>query len=114
MKYSDFTVGSGVSYPIETDFVKGGCTLARTNGYTFDNRYVDLGMTASQYDIQNPSGMIQVLNNMPMSQTYYAYGGGIVNSKKMAPVFFYGRQTIPWKLECEDGDLNRAHVIEVL
>jgi hypothetical protein len=51
MKPSEASIAAGNYYPTEADFAHGGCSIAKINGLTNDNRYVDTGMQATEYDI---------------------------------------------------------------
>jgi hypothetical protein len=61
MKPHENPLGRGLYYPTERDNVEGGCSEARMNGYYSDGRYENLGMEATQYDVQYHSNVIQTL-----------------------------------------------------
>jgi hypothetical protein len=59
-------------YPLEADFLSNHCTRAKTNGYFNDDRYQEIGMEVSQYDVQDASGVIDILWNMPLAYQSYS------------------------------------------
>jgi hypothetical protein len=61
MKPLENPMGSGLYYPTEKDYVENGCSEARMNGYWNDGRYINLGMTANQFDVQSHSGVLTML-----------------------------------------------------
>jgi hypothetical protein len=41
MKPSENSIGTGFFYPIESDYVEEGCSVAQINGKQVDDRYFD-------------------------------------------------------------------------
>jgi hypothetical protein len=78
MKPGENPISGAIYYPLERDYVEGGCSLARMNGYYNDLRYADLGSEMSpaitQYDVQRWSGVFNLLSRMPMAQDTYGSG----------------------------------------
>lgn len=73
MKPHENPIGGGVYYPTERDFVNRGCTEAKMNGYYTDGRYKNLGMPATQYDVQSHSNVMSTLMRQPLSEDTYGW-----------------------------------------
>jgi hypothetical protein len=51
VKPSEGPISLGLVYPLETDFVNGGCSQAQINGLTVDDRYTQHDVGATEYDV---------------------------------------------------------------
>ena len=52
----------------------------------------------SEYDVQNDSGVLDFLKQMPLYSKYV--GDDVEQRKKDIEYKMWARPTIPWKLEC--------------
>jgi hypothetical protein len=76
VKPSEAPIGLGTYYPTEADFAFGGCTEAKINGLTNDDRFFEYNIGATEYDVQSYSNVLNILRAQPMSyDTYLMYGG---------------------------------------
>jgi hypothetical protein len=76
VKPSEAPIGLGTYYPTEADFALGGCTEAKINGLTNDDRFFEYNIGATEYDVQSYSNVLNILRAQPMSyDTYLIYGG---------------------------------------
>ena len=117
MKAHENPLSGSTYYQTEVDFVGGGCSLARINGFYTDGRYNNVSESEnfSMYDIEFYSGVLDTLRYQPLSYDRYAYSGGIDQAKKSVSTSFYGRHTLEWSLACEsEENFSRAAVIKVL
>jgi len=80
-------------YPTEYDLKNGGCTAAKINGKINDDRFKNLGMPVSEFDLQWPSGVFTYLSSLPLGAYYINQ-----QSKQAIPYGFWSRQTIAWSL----------------
>lgn len=78
MKPEENPLTGGAYYPTETDHVNGGCSLSKMNGFYSDARYKNLGMVATEYDIQHYSGVLDTLDRQPLATDTYGWGGSQV------------------------------------
>jgi len=74
----------------------------------YDSRYEDLGLSISEYDVQNESYVLQKLNHLPKSSEYVSE-----DSKKSNMYTFWARPTISWDKKC-DEKYPRSSVVEAV
>jgi hypothetical protein len=76
----------------------------------YDTRYTKLGMKVSELILQDFSGILAQLEELPL---YSEYVPDPEDEKSQIYYDLYNRNTIGWPLEC-DKDLHRAEVIRKL
>ena len=74
------------------------CQPDQNNGQVEDPRYYWTGGVVSEYDVQNDSGVLDFLKQMPLYSKYV--GDDVEQRKKDIEYKMWARPTIPWKLEC--------------
>jgi len=80
---------SARTYPTE---YSESCSVDKLNGYKKDGRYLSLGMPTTEWDVQNPSGVIYTLAHRPLSSL--SFYPNIVTVKMDAKTGFWARPTI--------------------
>lgn len=95
-----------VFYPLETDRKMNDCHEIKQFHERYDTRYVDMGLSISEADVQEESEVDDLLHRMPNYQLY-------VNdvAKKQVKYHFWSRSTISWKLECDESS-PRTSVVQ--
>jgi len=89
---------NAIFYPLEEDR-KNGCIQDKVSNRTYDDRYSNLGLQISEYDIQSRSGVLQRLQASPLAYNYFLPTIAMV--KQQINYSLFARSTITWKLECE-------------
>lgn len=98
------TTGSQQFYPLEYDR-KDACSLEIATNLTSDPRYLKLGESISEYDLQRASGVLDILRGQELSSD--SYSPNIDSAKRATSYSFYVRPTLPWKLSCEAAGTGR-------
>ncbi len=78
---------------------------------TFDDRFIDTGIQISEYDLQKESGVLAVIQELPMGKEYLE---SVLDEKQSNIYKLWIRPTIPWKLECEGIAATRADIMQIL
>lgn len=63
----------------------------------YDTRYVNMGLSISEYDVQDESKVLDTLEDLPNFSMYVTE-----STKKNIDYGFWSRATIPWSLDCEE------------
>lgn len=84
-------------YPLEVDQSNSDCVVDEYYGVAYDSRYEDLGLSISEYDVQNESKVLQKLSFLPLYSDYVNE-----DSKKDNMYTFWARPTISWDLKCDE------------
>ena len=84
-------------YPLEHDRENEDCREIDQFSERYDSRYIDLGLKISEYDVQEESGVLGTLRDLPIFSDYVN-----ADHKKNIWYGFWSRPTIPWNLECEE------------
>lgn len=95
-------------YLLEVDQTNSDCVVDDYYGVAYDSRYEDLGLSISEYDVQNESYVLQKLNHLPKSSEYVSE-----DSKKSNMYTFWARPTISWDIKC-DEKYPRSSVVEAV
>lgn len=95
-------------YPTEVDGKTGDCApVEMLEGETHDSRYEDLGLTVSEFEVQDENDVIEILEDQPLYRDYIDF-----SLKKQIDYSLWGRPTIGWALECElDTPRLEAHTL---
>ena len=84
-------------YPLERDREVEDCREIAQFSERYDSRYIDLGLKISEYDVQEESGVLDTLRDLPNFSEYVT-----ADLKRDIYYGFWARATIPWSLECEE------------
>jgi hypothetical protein len=104
-------------YPLERERVNAdeqmvateGCSFDRVSNSTYDDRYLEVGVKVSEYDVQYSSKVLESLHTLPRYYDFYTPDMEAVKRKTFYN--FYTRPNIPWKLECEANQITREDLI---
>jgi len=66
---------------------------------THDERYEEVGVKVSEYDVQYASQVLEQIHTLPRYYDYYT--PDIEAAKRKTFYNIFARANIPWKLECE-------------
>lgn len=81
-------------------------------GKIHDTRYRNVSLTISEYDIQYTSGVDRKIHNKPLFEKYFT--PNVEQAKRNIDYTFWGRPTIPWKLECEAlNSTSRSDIVNL-
>jgi hypothetical protein len=92
-------------YPLENDRNAANCSIVDQFNERYDTRYVNMGIKVSEYDVQDESGVLDDLEDLPNYSKYVTS-----TAKKNVKYTFWSRSTISWKLEC-DATHSRDSVV---
>jgi len=85
-----------VFYPLEIDRLKQDCEVLEQFSERYDTRYVNMGLSITEYDVQEESKVLDTLEDLPNFSMYVTE-----STKKNIDYGFWSRSTIPWSLDCE-------------
>lgn len=94
-------ISMGSLYPLEMDNEMSTCEFDLLLQTDVDNRFTDTGGQVSEYDVQNDSGVLAMLNELHLIEDYAPE-----SMKRETEYKLWTRPTISWKIEC-DTDLPR-------
>ena len=83
-------------YPTELEQI--GCIFDEFTETKYDPRFIDLGYSIDEYQVQEESGVLSKLTDIKGYSDYISD----VTLKKSEIYNFWARPTIPWKLKCEN------------
>ena len=89
---------NAVFYPLEEDR-KDGCLVDKVSNKTYDERYKNLGLSVSEFDMQSRSGVLNRISSSPLS--FNSFQPSIDRVKNQIHYSLFARSTITWNLECE-------------
>mmetsp|Transcript_44272 Transcript_44272/g.58749 ORF Transcript_44272/g.58749 Transcript_44272/m.58749 type:complete len:186 (+) Transcript_44272:40-597(+) len=86
-----------------TEYEQVGCIKEPNTKLTFDPRYIESGLYASEYDLRRDSGVLAHLKRLP---SYYEQGLSDPDLKSLKKSSWI-RPTLSWSLACEAEGLTR-------
>ena len=94
------TKGYQTFYPLENDRLKASCEYDDFLETFSDSRYIDTGGRTTEWDLQNDSGALEAITELPL---FTQYNPEYESQKKNNLYKFWTRPTITWNLECEEN-----------
>lgn len=97
-------------YPLEVSR-ENICPPEQVTSLQFDPRYINAGMSVTEFDLQQTSGVLTTLRELPL---YTRYVPNDTFSKKQIQNIFYRRPTLSWDPKCEYNGHLRADAYQAL
>ena len=97
-------------YPLEVSR-ENICPNEPVTGQQFDPRYINTGMSVTEFNLQSASGVLPQLRGLPL---YTQYVPNDTFSKKQIQYVFYRRPTLAWSAKCDSNGQTRADAFALI